>query len=183
MWRGKSVAVIFPTYNEKDSIRAAAFDFQHDGLADEVIVVNNNAAPGTSEEVAGTGARELFEPQARVRERAALRHRQLPCGPDRVRRAGRNVQRPRPAKTAGLFRRRAGGFRHAHQPRVHLGGRQHGTLPAVGKLGRRQDDGAAVQHHHPDGHGLHVSVCFIAKRCSESVRTSPSAARTSGRNC
>ena len=27
MWRGKTVAVIFPTYNEKDSIRAAAFDF------------------------------------------------------------------------------------------------------------------------------------------------------------
>ena len=61
MWRGKTVAVILPTYNEKDSIRAAAFDFQHDGLADEVIVVNNNAAPGTSEEVVGTGARELFE--------------------------------------------------------------------------------------------------------------------------
>ncbi len=61
MWRGKSVAVILPTYNEKDSIRAAAFDFQQEGLADQVIVVNNNAAPGTSEEVAGTGARELFE--------------------------------------------------------------------------------------------------------------------------
>ena len=28
---------------------------------DEVIVVNNNAAPGTSEEVAGTGAREIFD--------------------------------------------------------------------------------------------------------------------------
>lgn len=63
MWRGKTVAVIFPTYNEKDSIRAAAFDFQYESLADEVIVVNNNAAPGTSEEVAGTGARELFEPR------------------------------------------------------------------------------------------------------------------------
>jgi glycosyltransferase involved in cell wall biosynthesis len=63
MWRGKSVAVILPTYNEKDSIRAAAFDFQHYGLADQVIVVNNNAAPGTSEEVAGSGARELFEPR------------------------------------------------------------------------------------------------------------------------
>jgi glycosyltransferase involved in cell wall biosynthesis len=61
MWRGKSVAVILPTYNEKDSIRAAALDFQQEGLADEVIVVNNNAAVGTSEEVAGTGARELFE--------------------------------------------------------------------------------------------------------------------------
>jgi glycosyltransferase involved in cell wall biosynthesis len=61
MWRGKTVAVILPTYNEKDSIRAAAVDFQREGLADEVIVVNNNAAAGTSEEIAGSGARELFE--------------------------------------------------------------------------------------------------------------------------
>lgn len=61
MWRGKRVAVIFPTYNEKDSIRAATLDMFATGLADEVIVVNNNAAPGTSEEVAGTGAREIFE--------------------------------------------------------------------------------------------------------------------------
>lgn len=61
MWRGKKVAVIFPTYNEKDSIRAATLGYYATGLADEVIVVNNNAAPGTSEEVAGTGAREIFE--------------------------------------------------------------------------------------------------------------------------
>jgi glycosyltransferase involved in cell wall biosynthesis len=63
MWRGKTVAVILPTYNEKDSIRAAALDFQCEGLADEIIVVNNNAAPGTSEELEGSGARELFEPR------------------------------------------------------------------------------------------------------------------------
>src|SRR5438552_1437144 len=63
MWRGKTVAVIFPTYNEKDSIRAAAFDFQQEGFADGVIVVNNTAAPRTSEEVAGSGARELSEPR------------------------------------------------------------------------------------------------------------------------
>ena len=63
MWRGKRVAVIFPTYNEKDSIRAATLDVFATGLADEVIVVNNNAAQGTSEEVAGTGAREIFESQ------------------------------------------------------------------------------------------------------------------------
>lgn len=61
MWRGKTVAVIFPTYNEKDSIRAATLDFFATGLVDDIIVVNNNAAPGTSEEVAGTGATELFE--------------------------------------------------------------------------------------------------------------------------
>ncbi len=61
MWRGKTVSVIFPTYNEKDSIRAATLGYFATGLADEVIVVNNNAAAGTSEEVAGTGAREIFE--------------------------------------------------------------------------------------------------------------------------
>ncbi len=61
MWRGKAVAVIFPTYNEKDSIRAATLDFFSTGLVDEIIVVNNNAAAGTSEELAGTGATEIFE--------------------------------------------------------------------------------------------------------------------------
>jgi glycosyltransferase involved in cell wall biosynthesis len=61
MWHGKKVAVIFPTYNEKDSIRRAILSYFATGLVDEVIVVNNNAAHGTSEEVAGTGAREIFE--------------------------------------------------------------------------------------------------------------------------
>ncbi len=63
MWRGKSVAVIFPTYNEKDSIRKAILDYFASGFVDEVVVVNNNAAEGTSAEVAGTGAREIFEPR------------------------------------------------------------------------------------------------------------------------
>jgi glycosyltransferase involved in cell wall biosynthesis len=61
MWRGKTLAVIFPTYNEKDSIRRAILDYFATGLVDEIIVVNNNAAPGTSEEIAGTGAREILE--------------------------------------------------------------------------------------------------------------------------
>lgn len=61
MWRDKTVAVIFPTYNEKDSIRAATIEFFDAGMVDEIIVVNNNAAPGTSEELDGTGAMELFE--------------------------------------------------------------------------------------------------------------------------
>ncbi|MDQ2946370.1 MAG: glycosyltransferase family 2 protein [Acidobacteriota bacterium] len=61
MWRGKRVAVVFPTFNERDSIRAATLEYLETGLVDELIVVNNNAAPGTSEEVAGIGAREIFE--------------------------------------------------------------------------------------------------------------------------
>ncbi len=61
MWKGQTVAVVFPTYNEKDSIRAAIRDYFSTGFVDEIVVVNNNAAAGTSDEVAGTGAREVFE--------------------------------------------------------------------------------------------------------------------------
>jgi hypothetical protein len=55
------VSVVLPTYNEKDSIRGVIEDFFATGAADEVIVNNNNPAAGTSEEVAGTGAVEIFE--------------------------------------------------------------------------------------------------------------------------
>lgn len=61
MWNGRKVSVIFPTYNEKDSIRAEIEAVLATGLVDEVVVVNNNAAPGTSEEVARTSAREIIE--------------------------------------------------------------------------------------------------------------------------
>ncbi len=62
MWRGRKVSLIFPTYNERDSIRAAIEEFDATGLVDEIIVVNNHAAAGTSEEVAKTRAREVHEP-------------------------------------------------------------------------------------------------------------------------
>ena len=55
--------MILPTYNEKDSIRRVIGEFFSVGVVDEVLVVNNNAVQGTSEQVAGTGAREVFEPR------------------------------------------------------------------------------------------------------------------------
>ena len=45
MWRGKRVSVVLPTYNEKDSIRRCIEEFEATGVVDEIIVVNNNAAP------------------------------------------------------------------------------------------------------------------------------------------
>jgi len=63
MWNGQKVSVIFPTFNEKDSIRDAIEDFFAEGHVDEIIVVNNNAAEGTSEEVAKTAAVEVMEPR------------------------------------------------------------------------------------------------------------------------
>jgi glycosyltransferase involved in cell wall biosynthesis len=61
MWRNKKVSVIFPTYNEKESIRAAIEDFFAEGHVDEIIVVNNNAAEGTDDEVRPTAARLVYE--------------------------------------------------------------------------------------------------------------------------
>jgi glycosyltransferase involved in cell wall biosynthesis len=61
MWYGKTVSVILPTYNERDSIRAAIEEIEATGVVDEILVINNNAAPGTSDEVAPTSAREIFE--------------------------------------------------------------------------------------------------------------------------
>lgn len=62
MWRDRTVSVVLPTYNERDSIRRVIHEFERTGAVDEIIVVNNNAAPGTSEEVAPTSAREVHEP-------------------------------------------------------------------------------------------------------------------------
>jgi glycosyltransferase involved in cell wall biosynthesis len=62
MWNGQSVSVVFPTYNERASIRAAIEDFFASGLVDEIVVVDNNAAPGTRAEVAATAARLVHEP-------------------------------------------------------------------------------------------------------------------------
>lgn len=61
MWRGRSVSVVLPTYNEKDSIARVIRGFEELGVVDEIVVVNNNAAPGTSEAVSRTSAREVLE--------------------------------------------------------------------------------------------------------------------------
>lgn len=61
MWRNQKVSIIFPTYNEKDSIREAIEDFFGCEHVDEIVVVNNNAAEGTSEEVRKTNARLVHE--------------------------------------------------------------------------------------------------------------------------
>lgn len=62
MWKEQTVSVILPTYNEKDSIRGFIEELEATGVIDEILVVNNNAAVGTSGEVAKTSAREVHEP-------------------------------------------------------------------------------------------------------------------------
>jgi glycosyltransferase involved in cell wall biosynthesis len=59
VWNDQSLCVVLPTYNEKDSIAEVIRAFERLGIVDDIVVVNNNAADGTSEEVAPTSAREV----------------------------------------------------------------------------------------------------------------------------
>lgn len=61
MWNGRTIAVVLPTYRERNSIASVIKGFEALGIVDDILVVNNNAEPGTSAEVATTAAREVFE--------------------------------------------------------------------------------------------------------------------------
>jgi len=61
MYKEKKISLILPTFNEKDSIRKVICDFEQLGIVDEILVINNNAAKGTSDEVFGTSAIEINE--------------------------------------------------------------------------------------------------------------------------
>lgn len=63
MWNGRTVSVVLMTYAERSSIRSVIKGFFDTGVVDEVLVVDNNAEPGTREEVAATPARLVHEPR------------------------------------------------------------------------------------------------------------------------
>ncbi len=61
VYNKKTVSVVFATYREKDSVRAVINNFFASGFVDEIVVVNNNAEPGTEEEVLKTKAKMVYE--------------------------------------------------------------------------------------------------------------------------
>lgn len=63
MFNKKSVSIVFATYREKNSVKSVVNDFFSTGLVDEIIVVNNNAEPGTDEELKKTKAKVVYEPR------------------------------------------------------------------------------------------------------------------------
>jgi glycosyltransferase involved in cell wall biosynthesis len=56
MWRDERISIILPTFNEKDSIASCIESFNEIPYVDEILVIDNNAAEGTKEEVAKTNA-------------------------------------------------------------------------------------------------------------------------------
>ncbi|MCR4286304.1 MAG: glycosyltransferase family 2 protein [Candidatus Kaiserbacteria bacterium] len=61
MYKGKTVSVVIPTYNEEGSIRAVINEFFETGVVDEVVVIDNNALGNTRGEVTQTKARLVEE--------------------------------------------------------------------------------------------------------------------------
>jgi len=61
MWRGKTVSVVFPAYNEEENIVNAIEDFFSCGYVDEIVVVDNNSTDRTAELVKTTKAKLVRE--------------------------------------------------------------------------------------------------------------------------
>ena len=60
-WKSKKITLILPTYNELDSIKKVINKFSGLKIFFEIIVINNNASIGTSDEIAQTDAVEIHE--------------------------------------------------------------------------------------------------------------------------
>jgi glycosyltransferase involved in cell wall biosynthesis len=63
MWQGQRVSVVFPAFDEQDSIAAAVADFSSIDAVDEVLVVNNNSRDDTAARADAAGARVVDEPR------------------------------------------------------------------------------------------------------------------------
>ncbi|MFH1590430.1 MAG: glycosyltransferase family 2 protein [archaeon] len=61
MYKNQKVSVVFPAYNEGKNIKKAVGEFFATGVADEIIVVDNNSTDGTATEAKKTKARVVKE--------------------------------------------------------------------------------------------------------------------------
>jgi glycosyltransferase involved in cell wall biosynthesis len=61
MYGAKRVSVVFPAYNEEESIRPAIEDFLASAVVDEIVVVDNNSRDRTAAEAGRTSARVVRE--------------------------------------------------------------------------------------------------------------------------
>jgi glycosyltransferase involved in cell wall biosynthesis len=61
MYRGKTVSVIFPVYNEEENIAEAIKDFLAQPFVDEIIAVDNNSTDGSAAAIKATRARYVQE--------------------------------------------------------------------------------------------------------------------------
>lgn len=64
MFRGKTVSLVIPAYNEAATIAAVVSEFRDSPHLDEIVVVDNNCADATATLAEAAGARVVREPTA-----------------------------------------------------------------------------------------------------------------------
>ena len=165
MWNGKTLAVVLPTYNEADSIAECIRGFEALGIVDDIVVVNNNAHPGHV-----AGGRRHQRPRG-ARSGPGLRRGDPPraardrdadlvciCEPDgtfdpddlfKLLPFTVDVDVVFGSRTVQTF---------------ILQRRQHGLVPALGQLGRRQAHRGALQHRATCPTSAARSACSRATR-------------------
>jgi len=70
MFRGRTVSLVIPAYNEEATIGAVVTEFRQSPLLDEIVVVDNNCKDATASVATAAGARVV--PEARPGHGAAL---------------------------------------------------------------------------------------------------------------
>jgi UDP-N-acetylglucosamine diphosphorylase / glucose-1-phosphate thymidylyltransferase / UDP-N-acetylgalactosamine diphosphorylase / glucosamine-1-phosphate N-acetyltransferase / galactosamine-1-phosphate N-acetyltransferase len=61
MFRGRTVSLVIPAYNEEQTIRQVVEEFRQEPNLDEIVVVDNNCRDRTAELAAAAGARVVAE--------------------------------------------------------------------------------------------------------------------------
>jgi hypothetical protein len=104
------------------------------GVVDEIRVINNNAAPDTSEEVVGTEAIEILE-ATQGYGHAIRRGRATPPATTSSVRAGRDIPAGRRLQAAVVRERLPDRLGQPHVATADLARCEHGLVPALGQLG------------------------------------------------
>ena len=61
MWKGKTVCVVFPAFNEESNIKNAIEQFYENPYIDDVIAVDNNSTDNTKNEILATKAKYIYD--------------------------------------------------------------------------------------------------------------------------
>ena len=61
MYKGATVSVVMPAYNEEEAIRVVVEEFGNNEFVDEIIVINNNSIDHTERIAIEAGARVVKE--------------------------------------------------------------------------------------------------------------------------